>query len=41
MERWERAAKFGLNPPQEVKDLIVRLGGAGSAADKNIWNERV
>lgn len=23
LERWERAEKFGLNPPQSVKDLIL------------------
>lgn len=22
MERWERAQKFGLNPPETIKDLI-------------------
>lgn len=30
MERWERADKFGLSPPKEVKDLIK----------KNIEDER-
>ena len=24
LERWDRAAKFGKNPPQEVRDLILK-----------------
>lgn len=24
LERWERAKKFGLNPPEEVRELIER-----------------
>ncbi|PNW82761.1 hypothetical protein CHLRE_06g292950v5 [Chlamydomonas reinhardtii] len=41
LERWERAAKFGLGPPEEVRAIILAAGGAGSAADKGLWHERV
>ncbi len=41
LRRWERAHKFGLNPPEEVRDLIMAAGGDGSSADKNLWHDRI
>lgn len=40
LQRWERAAKFGLQPPQEVKDILERRG-AESTANACLWSERV
>ncbi|KAG2428011.1 hypothetical protein HXX76_011997 [Chlamydomonas incerta] len=41
LERWERASKFGLGPPEEVRAIIMAAGGPGSSADKGLWHERV
>ncbi|KAG2443116.1 hypothetical protein HYH02_009529 [Chlamydomonas schloesseri] len=41
LERWERASKFGLEPPEEVRTIIMAAGGPGSAADKGLWHDRV
>lgn len=37
--RWQRAEKFGLNPPQQVRSLLQQL--QGEQWDKNIWDGRV
>ncbi|GFR49919.1 hypothetical protein Agub_g12027 [Astrephomene gubernaculifera] len=41
LERWERAQKFGLAPPEEVRDIILALGGPGSPADRSLWHQRI
>ncbi len=38
--RWERAAKFGMDPPQEVKEILQRLGPE-DASSFDIWHGRV
>jgi DNA polymerase delta subunit 4 len=40
MERWERAASFRLEPPQEVKDILDRLP-KGDRLHQNIWHGRL
>lgn len=40
LERWERAEKFGLAPPADVKALL-EAAGAGGAANNGIWTGRV
>lgn len=40
MERWERAAALGLEPPPAVRDMLV-AAGLDSAANANIWHGRV
>lgn len=37
--RWQRAAKFGLNPPQQVLELLT--GPEGEQRNNNIWDGRV
>ena len=39
--RWERASRFKLDPPEEVKTLILRLGGESSAANRCLWHDRI
>ena len=39
--RWERAERFGLAPPKDVRDLVMRLGGPGGSADQSLWHHRV
>lgn len=41
LERWERAERFGLAPPKEVRDMVFRLGGPGASADQSLWHHRV
>ncbi|PNH05664.1 DNA polymerase delta subunit 4 [Tetrabaena socialis] len=41
LERWERAVKFGLEPPEDVRDIIMAQGGLGSAADRCLWHGRI
>lgn len=40
LERWERAAALGLQPPPAVRDLL-QTAGVDSAANNNIWHDRV
>lgn len=37
--RWNRAEKFGLTPPQQVKELLARL--KGEQWDKSIWDKTI
>lgn len=37
--RWNRAEKFGLKPPAQVKDLLARL--EGEQWDKSIWDKSI
>ncbi|CAG8534957.1 15320_t:CDS:2, partial [Dentiscutata heterogama] len=37
LDRWERAKKFGLNPPLEVKELLMKTAGL----EESIFNGRV
>ncbi|RIB01512.1 DNA polymerase delta, subunit 4-domain-containing protein [Gigaspora rosea] len=37
LDRWERARKFGLNPPMEVKELLMTTVGL----EESIFNGRV
>lgn len=37
LERFERARRFGLNPPVDVKNLLERVGGNPDA----LWEGRV
>lgn len=40
--RWQRAAKFGLNPPNDIKEIIMRFGGESSPLNLNpIWKDRI
>lgn len=50
LERWERAERLGLEPPQEVKELLEKFAAVAAAAgprkkvgvsDKSLWNGRV
>ncbi|KAG2487430.1 hypothetical protein HYH03_013997 [Edaphochlamys debaryana] len=41
LERWERASKFSLDPPQEVKNIIMEAGGPGCALDRDLWHDRI
>ncbi|GBF91498.1 hypothetical protein Rsub_04238 [Raphidocelis subcapitata] len=40
LERWERASRLGLQPPEEVRRILV-AAGADSPANLNIWHGRV
>ena len=41
LQRWERAAKLGLQPPPAVPDLIAEYGGEGSKANfQSVWVQR-
>jgi DNA polymerase delta subunit 4 len=40
LERWERASKLNLNPPQEVKVLILTCG-VESIHNKNVWEHPI
>jgi hypothetical protein len=40
VHRWERAYKFGLAPPPEVRQIILRQG-EDSAANHDLWSGRV
>lgn len=35
MERWERAVKFGLNPPKRIHDLLV----ANPHLNQHLWHD--
>lgn len=37
LERWERASKLGLDPPQQVKVFLERAGGVSDC----LWEGRV
>lgn len=39
--RWDRAQKFNLNPPAEVRDILMALGGLGCEANYCLWHERI
>ncbi|GIL80525.1 hypothetical protein Vretimale_16043 [Volvox reticuliferus] len=41
LERWERAQKFGLNPPAEIRNIIMAQGGPGCEADCCLWHDRI
>lgn len=48
LERWERAEALGLNPPKEVKDILLRYEGnfgpppkKSGVSDKSLWFGRV
>mmetsp|Transcript_40522 Transcript_40522/g.49146 ORF Transcript_40522/g.49146 Transcript_40522/m.49146 type:complete len:176 (-) Transcript_40522:108-635(-) len=36
LQRWERAHKFGLSPPLEVKNILTRYGGDSNVQD-SVW----
>lgn len=38
MQRWERAAKLGLEPPQEVRELILRFGDLDGQHNVNVFH---
>ena len=38
--RWERAAKLGLDPPKEIRDILERQA-PGSSQLANLWSGRV
>ncbi|KEH31314.1 putative DNA polymerase delta, subunit 4 [Medicago truncatula] len=38
LERWERAKKWDMNPPQEIKELILK---SGNDQQEGLWNKRV
>jgi hypothetical protein len=38
--RWERAARLGLEPPEDVKEILVAAGN-DSPLNHNIWHNRV
>ncbi|KAI8468205.1 MAG: DNA polymerase delta subunit 4-like protein [Monoraphidium minutum] len=40
LERWQRAARLGLEPPAEV-GRVLEAAGADSPANSNIWRGRV
>ena len=39
LDRWERAQKLGLEPPADVKKLILRHGGEDSPFNLHVFNE--
>ena len=52
LERWERAERLGLDPPEEVRALLERFAAAASAgpgagprkagvSDRSLWHGRV
>lgn len=41
LERWERAERFGLNPPQEVRALLTRDGPEAGGKNNCLWTGRV
>eukprot|EP00035_Acanthoeca_spectabilis_P023948 m.451719 g.451719 ORF g.451719 m.451719 type:complete len:99 (-) comp20195_c0_seq1:172-468(-) len=40
LDRWERAKRNGLNPPNDVLQLIQQNSGS-SAYTQNLWNDRL
>lgn len=38
LQRWERAAKLGLQPPEEIREVIMRRG-EGTSFDKHLFTE--
>lgn len=38
LQRWERAAKLGLNPPEEVRQLILKHG-ENTEMNKHVFSE--
>mmetsp|Transcript_25524 Transcript_25524/g.64767 ORF Transcript_25524/g.64767 Transcript_25524/m.64767 type:complete len:115 (-) Transcript_25524:124-468(-) len=40
LERWERAEKFGLSPPAEVREVVLRRG-PGSTSNQPVWAGRI
>lgn len=40
LERWERAERFGLDPPQEIKQILDDLP-EGDPLHQNIWHRRL
>jgi len=41
IERWERAHKFGLNPPMDIKDLLEMAQGNPNAAWDELLNKHI
>ncbi|KAK2437510.1 DNA polymerase delta subunit [Trifolium repens] len=37
MERWERAVKFGMNPPEEIGKLLKN----GKVQQESLWDTRI
>ncbi|GAU24180.1 hypothetical protein TSUD_84150 [Trifolium subterraneum] len=37
MERWERAVKFGMNPPEEIGNLLK----IGKVQKESLWDTRI
>mmetsp|Transcript_37598 Transcript_37598/g.83723 ORF Transcript_37598/g.83723 Transcript_37598/m.83723 type:complete len:120 (-) Transcript_37598:806-1165(-) len=40
LERWQRAAKFGLEPPQEVYDILTR-SNPQDTKQQCVWHNRI
>eukprot|EP00056_Hartaetosiga_gracilis_P018310 m.10468 g.10468 ORF g.10468 m.10468 type:complete len:122 (-) comp6612_c0_seq1:186-551(-) len=41
MERWERAKAFGLNPPQRIKDILVKNSHSNTNEyNKSVWDQK-
>lgn len=38
LQRWDRADKLGLSPPQHVRDLLMLLGGEASSFNVCLWD---
>jgi len=41
LERWQRADRFGLNPPDHIKELLMANEGNPGGREECLWTGRI